>query len=143
MEFVAPLEHGAMFGNKRKRPLLQPELGAFFYPDLRPLGRAAECGEHRDVRIEPHAVIAPMAGSDHPAVEVENPLKLFPVERRNRPPVPRMRKRRNDAQALFTLGLGWLRARNSATSRRSAAISSSSSVRRARPGSQSSPHGVP
>jgi hypothetical protein len=33
-------------------------------------------------------------------------LKLCPVERRNRPPVPRMRKRRNDAQALFTFGAG-------------------------------------
>ena len=68
MEFVAPLEHRAMFRNKSKRPLLQLEPGAFLDPDLGPFRASAEGGEHRDVRVEPHAVIAPMPGSDHPAV---------------------------------------------------------------------------
>ena len=143
MEFVAPLEHRTMFRNQSERPLLQLEPGAFLDPDLGPLGGAAEGSEHRHVGVEPHAIVAPVAGGDHPAVEIENPLKLTPVESGNGSPVPRMRKRRHHAQALLTFGLGWLRALSSATSRRSAAISSSSSVSRARPGSQSSPHGVP
>jgi len=106
MEFVAPLEHRAMFGHQCKRPLLQLEPGAFLYPHFGALGGPAEGGKHRHLRIEPHAVIAPMPGGDHPPVKVENSLELFPVERGNSAPVPRMRKRRNDAQALFTFGAG-------------------------------------
>ena len=143
MEFVAPLEHRAMFRNQSKRPLLQMKPGAFLNPHLGPLGRPAEGSEHRDIGIEPHAIVTPVTRRDHSAVEVEDALKLHSVESSDGTPVPRMRKRRHDAQALFTLGLGWLRARSSAISRRSAAISSSSSISRVRPGSQSSPHGVP
>ena len=106
MEFIAPLENRTMFRNQGERPLLQLEAGAFLDPDLGPLCGAAESGEHRHIGIEPHTVIAPMTGGDHPAVEIENSLKLCPVERRNMPPIPRMRKRRNDAQALFTFGAG-------------------------------------
>ena len=106
MEFIAPLEHRAMFRNQGDRPLLQLEPGAFVYSDLGPFGGAAESREHCHVGVEPHAVIAPMASSDHPPVQIEDALKLFPVERRNGTPVPRMRKRRDDAQALFTFGAG-------------------------------------
>ena len=106
MEFMAPLEHRAMFRNQGKRPLLQLKPGAFFDPHFGPLGGAAEGGEHRHVGVEPHAIIAPVPGRDHPPVKVEDALKLCPVECRNRPPVPRMRKRRHDAQALFTFGAG-------------------------------------
>ena len=76
MEFMAPLEHRAMLRNQRKRPLLQMKLGAFFDPHFGTLGGAAEGGEHRHVGIEPHAIIAPMAGRDHPAVEVEDALQF-------------------------------------------------------------------
>jgi len=106
MELVASLENRSVFRNQGKRPLLQLEPGAFFDSYLGPFGGAAEGREHRHIGIEPHAVIAPVSGCDHSSVKVEDPLKLFPVERRNGTPVPRMRKRRDDAQALLTLGLG-------------------------------------
>jgi len=106
MEFMSPLEHGAMFGNERERPLLQMKLGAFLYSDFRVLGSAAKCRKHRNLRIEPQAVIAPMARRDHPAIKIEDPLQLVAVECRDRTPVPRMRKRRHHAQALLTFGLG-------------------------------------
>ena len=106
MEFVASLENGSMFGNESERPLLHLEQGALLNADFGALGGPAKCGKDRDVRIEPHPVIAPVPGGDHPAVKVEDALKLFPVERRNRPPVPRMRKRRNHTQALLTFGCG-------------------------------------
>ena len=106
MEFVAPLEHRAMFRNQCKRPLLQLEPGAFLDPHFGPIGSSTESGEYSHVRIEPHPVIAPVPGRDHPPVKVQDASKFHPVECRNRPPVPRMRKRRNDAQALFTFGTG-------------------------------------
>lgn len=106
MEFIAPLEHRAMFRNQGKRPLLPLEPGAFFDPHLGPVGGPAESSEYRHIRIEPHAIIAPVPGCDHPPVKVEDAPQFHPVECRNRPPVPRMRKRRNDAQALFTFGAG-------------------------------------
>lgn len=143
MKFMAPLDHHSMLGDQRERPLLQVELGALLYADVGLFGGSAERRKHGDIGIEPHAIVTPMAGRDHPAVEVENSLHFRTIECRNGSPVPRMRKRRDDTQALLTFGLGWLRARNSATSRRSASICSSSSTSRARPGSQSSPQGVP
>src|SRR4029453_7757786 len=125
------------------RPLLQMKLGAFFDTDFRLLRRPAESREDRHVGIEPDAIVAPVTGGDHPPIEIQDPLELRSIKCRNRAPVPRMRKRRDDTQALLTFGFAWLPARNSATSRRSASISSSSSANRARPGSQSSPQGVP
>jgi len=143
VEFVAPLDHHPMFGDQSKRPLLQVKLGAFLDTNLGLLGSAPESSKYRDVGIEPHAVVTPMAGSDHSSVKIEDALQFSAIECRNSSPIPRMRKRRDHTQALLTFGLGWLRARNSATSRRSASTCSSSSISRARPGSQSSPHGVP
>ena len=143
MKFVAPLQHRSMFRDKCIRPLFLLKLGAFFDPHLGLFGRAAKRREDRDVAVEPNAVIPPMPGSDHSPIKVKYALQFDAVESGNRSPVPRVRKRRDHAQALFTIGLGWLRALNSATSRRSAAMSFSSSMRRALPGSQSSPHGVP
>src|SRR4051794_24539231 len=119
------------------------KLGAFVYPDLRTVGGAAEGGEAGDVNVEMHRIIAPVAGGDHAAVEVEDALQLAPVESRQCPPVPWSRERRNDAQALFALGAGERRALRAATSLRSSSTSASSSASRARPGSTSSPHGVP
>ena len=107
MELMAPLEHRAMLRNQRIRPLLQMKLGAFLDPHLGPLRGAAKGGEHRHVGIEPHAIIAPMPGRDHPPVKIEDALQLGAVECGNGTPVPRMRKRRDDAQALLTFGLGW------------------------------------
>jgi hypothetical protein len=57
-----------MLGDKRERPLLQPKLGAFLDPDLRPLRMAAEGGEDRHVRIDPQRIIAPVSGGDHAPV---------------------------------------------------------------------------
>ena len=95
-----------MFRDKCERPLLQPKLGAFLYAHFGPFGGAAEGDEGRNFGIERQAVIAPVAGGDHPSVKVEDPLELDPVESGNGTPVPRMRKRRDDAQALFTFGAG-------------------------------------
>ena len=80
MEFMAPLQHRAMLGNERERPLLHLQHGAFLYPHLGPLGGSAEGREHGHIGIEPHAVIAPVAGGDHPSVKVEDALQLGPIE---------------------------------------------------------------
>jgi hypothetical protein len=95
-----------MLGNQCERPLLQVKLGAFLYPDLGLFRRAAKGGENGDVGIEPKAVIPPVPRSHHSSIQVENALQFSAVERRNGSPIPRMRKRRDDTQALFTLGSG-------------------------------------
>ena len=100
-------------------------------------------GEAGNIDVEVHRIIAPVTGGDHPSVKVEQAAQLNPVEGGDRTPIPRMRKRRHDAQALFALGAGARLALSCATSARSAAISASSSARRTRPGSTSSPQGVP
>ena len=103
---VAPLEHRAMLADQRERPLLQPKRGAFLDADFGPFAVPAVRGEHRHVGIDPQRIIAPVAGRDHPAVEVEDPHQLLAVERGDWAPVPRGRERRDDAQALFTFGCG-------------------------------------
>src|SRR3954451_5678727 len=103
---MAPLEHHAMLADQCKRPLFLTKRGAFFYANLRPLGMAAECGEHCDVGIDPQRIIPPVTSSYHPAVQVEDAHQLSLVERGDRAPVPGCRERRDDAQADFTLGCG-------------------------------------
>ena len=93
-----------MFTDKRERPLLQPKRGAFFYTDFRSLGRTPESSEDRYVDAHMDRVIAPVPGGHHPSVKVEDSLDLETLERGNWAPVPGMRERRNDTQALFTLG---------------------------------------
>ena len=68
---------------------------------------AAVGREHRHVGIDPKRVIAPVPGRDHPPVEVEDADQFPAIESGDWAPVPRMRERRNDAQALFTFGWGW------------------------------------
>ena len=140
---MAPLKHRAVLGHQRERPLLRVKLGAFLNPDFRPIGSAPESGEAGDVDIEMHRIIAPVAGGDHAAIEVEDALQLAAIEGGEGTPIPQMRKRRYDAQALFAFGAGARLALNWATSLRSAWISASSSASRLRPGSKSSPQGVP
>ncbi len=106
---MAPLDHHSMLGNQRERPLLQLKLGAFFDADVRLFGSAAESSKHGNVGIEPQPIIAPMAGSDHSSIKIEDALQFRAVECRNGTPIPRMRKRRDHAQALLTFGL-WLAA---------------------------------
>ena len=106
VKFMAPLENQSMFRNKSERPLLQMKLGAFLYSHLRILGRATEGCEDSNFRIKPNSIIAPVPGRDHASVKIKDALKLRPVESSNRTPIPRMRKRRDDTQALFTLGWG-------------------------------------
>ena len=65
---------------KCKRPLLQPKRGAFLDADFGPLGMAAKGREHRHVGIDPQRIIAPVAGGDHPTVEVEDAGKLRAFE---------------------------------------------------------------
>ena len=69
-----------MLGHQSERPLLQLKLGAFLDPDLGLLGRPPEGSEHRHVGIEPHAIVPPMASSDHPAIEVEDALQFGAIE---------------------------------------------------------------
>lgn len=95
-----------MFPNQRERPLLQSELGAFLNADLRTLGMAPVSGEDGNVRIDPKGIIAPVSRRDHPAVKVEDASKLPTIESGDWLPVPGTRERRDDAQALFTLGWG-------------------------------------
>ena len=106
MEFMAPLEHRSMFRDQGIGALLPLKVRAFFDPDIGPFGGSPEGSEGRHIGIEPQAIVAPMPGCDHPSIEIQDSLKLGAVECRNRTPVPRMRKRRDDAQALFTLGWG-------------------------------------
>src|SRR5437763_4842753 len=132
-----------MLSNERKRPLLQPKLGAFFYAHFGPLGMTAEGGEDRHVGVDAKRIVAPMTGGDHPPVKVEDLHQLLALEGRDLPPLPFGGERRDDTQANFTFGWDWAGFFRALSSRRSSAISSSSSVRRARTGSTSSPQGVP
>ncbi len=129
--------------DKRERPLLEPQRGAFFDAHVGPLAVSAEGGEHRDVGIDAQRIIAPLPGGDHPAIKVEDALQFHPIECRNLAPLPRSWERRDDAQALLTFGRGARSALNAAISLRNASISRSSSDSRTRIGSTSSPHGVP
>ena len=61
-----------MLTDQGKRPLLHPKRGVFLDADLGPLGMAAICGEHRDIRVDPKRIILPVPGRDHPAVEVKD-----------------------------------------------------------------------
>ena len=106
MKLMAPLHHHSMLGHQSERPLLQMKLGALLYADVRLLGGAAKGCEHGNIGIEPQPVVAPMAGSDHPSIKVEDALKFGTIESGNGSPIPRMRKRRDDAQALLTFGSG-------------------------------------
>ena len=107
------------------------------------VGRDLRVAEAGNVDVEVHGIVPPVTGGDHAPVKVEQAPKLNPVECGNWTPIPRMRKRRHDAQALFAFGAGARLAFSCATSARSASTSASSSARRTRPGSTSSPHGVP
>ena len=82
------------------------ELGAFLYSHLGLLGSAAKRREHRNIGVEPKTVIAPMTCRHHPPIKVEDALQFGAVECCNSSPIPRMRKRRDDAQALLTFGSG-------------------------------------
>ena|SRR5690349_15670944 len=106
MKLMAPLDHHSMLGNQCERPLLQMKLGAFLDTDVGLFCRSPESREHCDIGVEPQAIVSPMAGSDHPSVEIEDALQFRTLECRNSSPVPRMRKRRDDTQALFTFGSG-------------------------------------
>src|SRR5690606_21454057 len=108
-----------------------------------PVGGAPKGSETGDVFVEMHRIVAPVTGSDHPPVEVEDALQLASVESGQWMPVPLVWKRRDYTQALFAFGAGARLALSETTSALSAAISSSISASRARPGSQSSPQGVP
>ena len=103
---MAPFHYHSMFGNEGERPLLQVELGAFLYASIGLLGRTAKGREYRDIGIEPQPVIAPIAGGNHPSVKVEDALQFGSLKCRNSSPIPRMRKRRDNAQALLTFGAG-------------------------------------
>ena len=103
---VAPLEHHAMLADQCERPLLQPKRGAFLDADFGSLGMAAKGGEHGYVGIDPKRIIAPVAGRDHPPVKIED-ARQVPCGRSWRLGAgPRCRERRDDAQALLTLGCG-------------------------------------
>jgi hypothetical protein len=82
------------------------KLGALFDPDVRLFRGASESRKHCHVRVEPQPVITPMAGRHHSSVKVEDALQFCTIECRYGSPVPRMRKRRDDAQALLTFGSG-------------------------------------
>ena len=132
-----------MLTDQGERPLLQSKRGAFLYADFRPFGASAEGGEYGYIGAEVDRVIAPMAGCDHPPVEVEDASELEAVEAGNWAPVPGQWERRNDTQALFALGVAWRDRLSAAISLRSSAISRSSSAIPTREVSTSSPHGVP
>ena len=70
-----------MLADQSERPLLQPKLGAFLYADLGALAVPPVGGEHRHVGIDPERVVAPMPCRYQPALEVEDPQLLPPIER--------------------------------------------------------------
>ncbi|RZK00190.1 MAG: DUF4328 domain-containing protein [Novosphingobium sp.] len=79
-EFVAALEHLTGLAEQRPHALLGAQRGTLLDPRLRTLGSATEGREARRVAIEVHRIVAPLAGRDHAAVEVENALQLDPIE---------------------------------------------------------------
>ena len=95
-----------MLADQGERPLLQPKRGAFFDTDLGPLRMTPERGEYGHVGIDPQRIIAPVAGDDHATIEVEDAGELASFKSGDWAPVPLRRERRDDAQALLTLGWG-------------------------------------
>ena len=81
MKFVAPLEHRAMLADQRKRPLLQPKLRGVSRSGPRAARRRGGRPRRPPRRDRSRMrIIAPVPGRDHPAVKVEDPLQLAPVE---------------------------------------------------------------
>jgi len=56
------------------------KLRAFLDPHFGILRGAPKGGEHGHFGIEPQAIVAPMARSDHPPVEIQDPLEFAAVE---------------------------------------------------------------
>src|SRR6185503_9147454 len=117
-----------MLADQCERPLLHLKSGAFLDPDLGPLAGAPERREHRGVGREADRIIAPMTGRDHAPVQIEDAGQLAAIEAGDQAPVPGVRERRDDAQALFAFGAGWCDRLSAATSLRSSATSRSSSA---------------
>src|SRR6476469_1246116 len=116
-----------MFADQGKRPLLRPKRGAFFYAYFWTFGVTSIGSEDRDIMVDPQGVIAPMTGSDHPPIQIDDPHELLTVEGGDGNSVSTTRKRGDDTQALFTFGCGCRAVLRSFSSARSAPSSSSSS----------------
>ena len=103
---MAPLEDHSVLADYCERPLLRPKRGAFLDTDLRALRMAAESSEDGHVGIDSKRIISPVTGGHHAAVEVEDPNNLPAIETGDWAPIPDIRERRDDAQALFAFGCG-------------------------------------
>src|SRR5207244_1755345 len=120
MELLAPFQHHAVLADQRIGALALTQGRALLNPDFRLLGGSTEGGEHGDFAVHPKRIVAPVAGRDHPPVEIEDAVELGPVERRERLPLPGTRERRDHAQALFLLAVAV--SRSIASSSRSSRI---------------------
>ena len=56
------------------------ELGAFLYQDFGPFRGPSESGEDRHIGVKPKAIVAPVAGCDHPSIKVKDALQLGTVK---------------------------------------------------------------
>src|SRR6187551_768403 len=79
-QLVAALEHLAVLAEQRPHALAAAQRGTFLEAHLGDFGGAAESGEDRAIAGEVHRVVAPLAGADHAAVEIEDAAELGAVE---------------------------------------------------------------
>ncbi len=93
-----------MFSNECKGALLQSECRSFLNSDLRSFAMTAEGCEDCDIEINAKRIVPPVASRDHSTVEIHDPRQFLAIKGGNRAPVPESGKRRDNAQALFTLG---------------------------------------
>ena len=75
-QFVAALEHLAMFAEQRPHTLFVAQGRAFLDPRLRTFGGAPKSSEHSEIPGKIHRIVTPLTGSDHAPVEIENTGEL-------------------------------------------------------------------
>ena len=108
-----------VLADQRPHALLAAQRGALLDPVFGPLGGAAEGPEGGVVAAELDRIIAPLAGGDHAAVEVDDALQLGPAEADLRRRRSGLRKREDGAhqarpRSFRLAGLGRGRAPRSA-----------------------------
>jgi hypothetical protein len=154
---MAALQHLAVLAEQGPHALSAAQRGALFDARLRTLGGAAEGGEGGEIAGEVDRVVAPFAGRDHAAVEVQDARQLGAVEGN----LGRGAARKCDDGSVQRTARSWLHPRlaplrraaagarsgiaalSSAISALNAVSSVSSFSTQSRLGAQGSSHGVP
>ena len=77
---MSPLEYLASLAEQGPHALPLPKRRPFLHAHLGTLGGAAKGGEARRIAREIDRIIAPLTGSDHTSIEIEDALQLQSIE---------------------------------------------------------------